>query len=194
VNKNNQILVILKEKLYLCVMQITKVDISKYRQMTNTPAGAIMLHILRRMGMTQKKLSILAGICPQHINALIKGSRRFSPESSLAIEDALCLDSDGLFYACQCNYDVTLAKRERQKKPNIKKLRKSTFWDVDLEKVDWHKGKRWAISRVLEYGCLDDFIEISKLYGRQSFVSELAKSQNVFEPNVMRNASTFGLL
>lgn len=162
--------------------------------MKSTPAGAILLHILQRTGVSQKSLSDISGILPQHINALIKGTRRFSPKSSLAIEKALNLEPDGLFYICQCNYDVTQAKRASQQKPDTSKLRKSTFWDVDLEKVDWQKGKRWAIQRILQYGCISDFIEISKIYGRNSFVEELNRSKLLLQPDVRHNASTFGLL
>lgn len=175
-------------------MILSSQDIACYRKMNSTPAGAILLHILRRMGISQKRLSEISGIRPQHINALIKGTRRFSPSSSLLIESALNLDSDGLFYACQCNYDITMAKMARQLRPNIYKLRKSTFWDVDLEKVDWLKGKRWAILRVLQYGCINDFIEIAHIYGPQSFLEEINNGKILLEPGVRANAESFGLL
>lgn len=175
-------------------MIITREDISRYRQMQNTPAGAILQHMLHRLGMSQKHLSELTGIRPQHINGLIKGSRRFSPESSLAIEAALNIEPDGLLYACQCNYDVTQAKMAMQKRPDIARLRKSTFWDVDLDRVDWQKGKYWAIKRVLQYGCVSDYVEISRLYGRQSFVDEIEKGKILLDPGARNNALSFGLL
>lgn len=154
----------------------------------------MLQHILNRIGMQQKELSQLTGILPQHINSLIKGTRRFSVSSSLAIEDALGIDTDGLLYKCQCNFDISQAKKDRQRKPDLTKLRKTTFWDVDLEKIDWQKGKRWAILRVLEYGCQNDFDEIAKLYGRNSFISEINRHSNDLSPAILNNANLFGLI
>lgn len=175
-------------------MRFSKSDISNYQRMTDTPAGAIMNHILHRVGMPQKELSKLTGIIPQHINALIKGTRRFSIEYSFIIEGALGMEACGFFYKCQCNYDIEQAKKEKQKKPDISRLRKATFWDVNLEKVNWQKGKRWAILRVLEYGCIDDYEEISRFYGRKSFLIEFMEAQRKCSDAMMRNASLFGLI
>lgn len=175
-------------------MRISKIDISIYLKMSNTPAGAILQHIINKIDVTQKQLSVMTGVLPQHINALIKGTRRFSPESSLRIEAALGLETNGFFYTCQCNYDITMAKKAKQSKPDFNSLRKSTFWDVDLEKVDWDKGRRWAIQRVLEYGCKGDFAEIARLYGIDSVREEFARLKRSHNGNLLRNASNFGLL
>lgn len=48
---------------------------------------------------------------------------------------------------------------------NISQLSTHLFWDVDREKIDFNKNKKWLISRVLEYGLLNDWIVINKYYG-----------------------------
>jgi len=48
---------------------------------------------------------------------------------------------------------------------NISQLSAHLFWDVDREKIDFNKNKKWLISRVLEYGLLNDWIIINKYYG-----------------------------
>lgn len=39
------------------------------------------------------------------------------------------------------------------------------FWDVDREKIDFNKNKKWLVHRVLEYGLLKDWILVYKYYG-----------------------------
>lgn len=175
-------------------MKAELIHYEDYLRMTETPAGAILRHVLGKLGVSQKRLSDIAGIRPQHVNALIMGSRRFSVESSLLIERVLGITIDGFFYKCQCNYDIAQAKKISQRKPDITKLRKSTFWDVDLEKVDWQRGKRWAILRVLEYGCESDINEIVRLYGRESFAAELGANQAVASVSMRHNASLSSLI
>lgn len=175
-------------------MKISEIDISCYEQMSETPAGAILRHILNRLGISQKELSHLSGISPQHINAFIMGTRRFSIKSSFKIEEALGIEPSGFFYKCQCNFDIEQLKKQMRRCPDISKLRKTTFWDVDLDKVNWQKGKRWAILRVLEYGCKGDFDEISSFYGRESFLSELKGYKRSLKGEILRNASLFNLL
>lgn len=175
-------------------MEISNIDISIYERMTETPAGAILRHILHRINMSQKELSIRADISTQHINALIKGTRRFSINSSFAIESSIGLEASGFFFKCQCNYDIRQKKKLMQKSPDISKLRRITFWDVNLEEVNWQKGKRWAILRVLEYGCKDDFDEISKFYGRESFLAEYNEYKGALRNVLLRNAVRFNLI
>lgn len=175
-------------------MKTSQIDISCYERMTATPAGAILRHILHRLGLSQKEFSCLSGISPQHINAYIKGTRRFSIKTSFKIEETLGIEATGFFYKCQCNYDVEQIKKSMRKSPDISKLRKATFWDVNLEEVNWQIGKRWAILRVLEYGCKDDFDEISRFYGRESFLSELKGYKSDLKGEIIRNASRFNLL
>ena len=45
------------------------------------------------------------------------------------------------------------------------------FWDIDRDKIDLVRSKKWLIKRVLEYGLLSDWILISDYYG----ISEIAE-------------------
>jgi hypothetical protein len=40
------------------------------------------------------------------------------------------------------------------------------FWDVDSEKVDLQQSKKWLVERVLEYGNLNDWKSLKKIYGQ----------------------------
>ena len=48
------------------------------------------------------------------------------------------------------------------KRPN---LRRTLFWDIDPDKIDYHKHARFVIGRVLTRGNLDDWLELRDFYG-----------------------------
>lgn len=39
------------------------------------------------------------------------------------------------------------------------------FWDVDVNKIDPSKNKRWFINRILEYGLINDWKLLINYYG-----------------------------
>ncbi|NCO55440.1 MAG: hypothetical protein COS14_05915 [Bacteroidetes bacterium CG02_land_8_20_14_3_00_31_25] len=51
------------------------------------------------------------------------------------------------------------------KEININQFSPHIFWDVDRQKIDFIKNKKWLIQRVLEYGLLNDWQIIYKYYG-----------------------------
>lgn len=48
---------------------------------------------------------------------------------------------------------------------SIKDLSKHLFWDTELKKLDFEKNKKIIISRVLDYGLINDWKIIYKYYG-----------------------------
>lgn len=53
------------------------------------------------------------------------------------------------------------------------------FWDVDVNKVDINKNKRWFVNRVLEYGLINDWKLIIKLYGLNEIVQIAMKIKSL---------------
>ena len=142
-----------------------------YLNMPSVPAGAILHRIAQKQHLAQTTLAERTGIIPQRINDLIMGRRRFTPHISLILEQALGISHLGFFYIIQSNHDVYLAYlSEKQDKPDINLLSQTTFWDVDLTKIDWTDSCDWAIRRVLEYGNPTEIKELYRFYGRDDFV------------------------
>lgn len=50
-------------------------------------------------------------------------------------------------------------------KRNRPNLRKTLFWDVDPDTIDYQKHARFVIERVLTRGNLDDWLELRDFYG-----------------------------
>lgn len=184
-------MVIRFEKIYyICSMKKLDKDIASYLNMPSVPSGAVLNRIIKKRKISQVDLALKTGILPQRINDLIMGRRRFTPEISIRIENALGIECEGLFYMIQANHDVYMSKmHSSQCKPNLETFSSSTFWDVDLQKVDWNKGRDWAIARVLEYGNREEVEEICRFYGC-AIVREIASKPQRFRlyEHVRRNS------
>ena len=143
-----------------------------YLNMSSVPAGAILYRIALQKHMHQTTLAQKTGLIPQRINDLIMGRRRFTPQNSFMLEQALDISLQGFFYKIQANHDIYQARLSRnQPKPDLNKLTPTTFWDVDLSKLEWMKCQDWAIRRVLEYGTQEEIEELHRFYGHDAFVN-----------------------
>lgn len=141
-----------------------------YLNMSSVPAGAILYRIAQQEHIHQTVLARKTGLIPQRINDLIMGRRRFTPQNSLLLEQALNIHSQGFFYKIQANHDIYQAQLNySQPKPDLDKLTQTTFWDVDLSRLEWKKCRDWAIRRVLEYGTKEEIEELYRFYGHDAF-------------------------
>jgi Family of unknown function (DUF6922) len=53
------------------------------------------------------------------------------------------------------------------------------FWDVDINKVDLENRKKWIVIRILQYGLIEDWKLLIKLFGIEE-ISEIAqKSRDI---------------
>jgi hypothetical protein len=53
----------------------------------------------------------------------------------------------------------------------------STFWDIDVNTLDYGKHKVFIIRRVLEYGLWTDIERLFKLYGLQEIIEVIEISR-----------------
>ncbi len=166
-----------------------------YLNMSSVPAGAILYRIAQQKNMSQTKLAQNTGLIPQRINDLIMGRRRFTPQNSFVLEQVLDISLQGFFYKIQANHDIYQAQlSDSQPKPNLSKLTPTTFWDVDLSKLEWMKCQDWAIRRVLEYGTKEEIEELHRFYGHDAFakIKENPKGFMLYDV-ALKNLKTVGL-
>lgn len=69
-------------------------------------------------------------------------------------------------------------------------FRNTCFWDVDKEKIDKEKNKNFIISRVLEYGTIDDVRNLMKNYTKNEIAEIVEKSFNISK----KTANFWGLI
>lgn len=146
-----------------------------YIHVEKTPAGKVLEHILRKANMSPCELAVHAGIHPERIAALIKGTLRFSVELSLKIEKVLQIGIAGFFYKIQANYDAYSALEDSQtaNHPDLSRYSKALFWDVRIERINWMKNAKWIIQRVFEYGNQEEIEETLRFYGKETVNEQL---------------------
>lgn len=53
------------------------------------------------------------------------------------------------------------------------------FWDVDYAKIDWHKSRRFVISRVVQYGTVTDWRKLKSFYGLKTIEEEMLQEKDL---------------
>jgi len=114
------------------------------------------------------------GEFPQTFNAIIKGKRNLPTSLALKIEKELGL-KEGELVVLQAYFDIEREKLKLPKRtPNLQKIRKSLFWDTDVEKLDWESYADSIIKRVFERGNKEEKEEITRFYGMKKIEQALS--------------------
>lgn len=62
----------------------------------------------------------------------------------------------------------------------LKDLKRTLFWEVDIESLDWRKDVEFIIGRVFDFGNLNDWRIVRDLYG-YSKIKEVAEKHIFFD-------------
>jgi hypothetical protein len=107
------------------------------------------------------------------LNAITKGKRKLNTALALKIEEKLGLE-EGTLALLQTYFDINEEKSKlKQSSPNLSKLRKSLFWDTDINKIDWSKQYRAVIQRIFERGNESERNEVIRFYGQEKIKNAL---------------------
>lgn len=128
--------------------------------------GIILKRELERLGIKQRPFALSLAEHPQTFNAITKGKRSLTPQLAIKIDKNLGI-KEGTFYLLQAHFEIEkiIADKKKSTSPDLRKLRKSLFWDTDLEKIEWEKRYKAVIRRVFEYGNEKEKNEIIRFYG-----------------------------
>lgn len=143
---------------------------------------------LRKKNITQRKLAEQTGISYQTINAIIAGKRNLTIEQSLKIADVMGYEEPFLALL-QTYYDI---EKIREKEldtlyQGIPRIRKSLFWDVDFDTINWGKYKKAVVNRVLQRGSKDEIEEIIRFYNLSMNELQKYKTKNTIPYNLSEN-------
>lgn len=143
-------------------------------QVRGVHPGAILKRELARQSLKNVQLASAIDEYPQTIHAIIKGKRGVNPKLSIKL-GAFFRVSDDYFMLLQAAYEVrqALFKHRKDAPPIASKLRKSLFWDTNIETIDWEKHKRAIIQRVFERGTQREIEELIKFYGMDEVRKEV---------------------
>ncbi|MCB0473898.1 MAG: helix-turn-helix domain-containing protein [Flavobacteriaceae bacterium] len=135
--------------------------------------GKVLERELRKRSLKQRPFALSIGEHPQALNAITRGKRGINTALALKIEDKLGLE-EGSFVLLQAFYEIRKEKKKEgtnSKTPDFSILRKSLFWDTDIENIDWKKRYKAVIRRILERGNDLEKREIIRLYGIKKVTS-----------------------
>lgn len=140
--------------------------------------GIVLNRLLDKKHISQRPFALMIGEYPQTINAITKGRRKLNTALALKIEKQLELQ-EGTLAILQTYFDI---EEEKQKAslfntPNLSIIRKSLFWDTDINKIDWDKQYKAVIQRVFERGNEMEKNEMERFYGKPTISNVLAHNK-----------------
>lgn len=128
--------------------------------------GAVLARELKKRAIRQRPFALAIGEHPQTFNSIIKGKRSMNIGLALKIEKELGLE-EGTLPLLQVYYDIAVEKQKLENtKPDLSLLRRTLFWDTDIEKIDWQKQYKAIINRVFERGNDKEKNELISFYGK----------------------------
>lgn len=126
---------------------------------------------MKKKSLSQRPFALSIDEHPQTLNAIVKCRRDFSIALALKIEKELGLE-EGSLAILQTYYDIQKEKEGRlSRNPDFSILRKSLFWDTDIDNLDWEKQYRAVIRRVFERDNEAEKKELIRFYGSKRVTS-----------------------
>ncbi|MEQ8474079.1 MAG: plasmid maintenance system antidote protein [Marinoscillum sp.] len=135
--------------------------------------GIVLDRELRKRSIRQRPFALSINAHPQTLNAITKGRRSLNTSLALKIEEKLGLE-EGTLAILQTYYDVRMERgKHHSKTPDLSMLRKSLFWDTDINSLDWGKKYKAVIRRVFERGNEAEKNEMVRFYGADKVESAI---------------------
>lgn len=129
--------------------------------------GIVLKRELKKRSLKQRPFAMAIQEHPQTLNAITNGKRNINIALALKIEKKLDLE-EGTLAILQAYYEISKEKEKLESKaPNLSLLRRSLFWDTDINRIDWQKQSKAVIKRVFERGNETERDEIHRFYGKQ---------------------------
>lgn len=121
------------------------------------------------LGLSLSELARRAGTSAAALSRYESGWRRFEVGTLRKIAVAL---------GCDLKIELTPVRppRPRSRRTAMTKLTR-LFWDHDLKPGDLKRHPAWVISRILEYGNLDDVRILQSVIGKREFLRKVAGSR-----------------
>ena len=132
---------------------------------------------LKKRNLNQRQFAISINEYPQTLNAIINAKRNMNTDLSIKIEKEFDFE-EGFLMILQVYYDIKQSKIDLNYKPDLTKIRKATFWDTSIEKIDWKLMKIALIKRILVYVNDNEIEEINRFYGND-YVDEINKKHPI---------------
>lgn len=128
--------------------------------------GIVLERELEKRSLKKRPFALSIGESAQAINNITKGKRKIPVSLALKIEKELELE-EGSIVILQSYYDIKLEKEKIKDTPKLSILRKSLFWDTDINRIDWNRQHKAVIHRIFERGNDEEREETIRFYGQR---------------------------
>lgn len=128
--------------------------------------GIVLERELEKRSLKKRPFALSIGESAQSINNITNGKRKIPVALALKIEKELQLE-EGSIVILQSYYDIKLEKEKMKETPKLSVLRRSLFWDTDIDRIDWNRQHKAVIKRVFERGNDDEKNETIRFYGKR---------------------------
>ena len=129
--------------------------------------GIILEREFKKRALHKRPFALSIGEHPQTLNAITKGKRKLNTALALKIEEKLSLE-EGTLALLQTYFDINEEKLKRENKtPNLEIIRKSLFWDTDINLIVWDRHYKAIIRRIFERGNETEKQELIHFYGNE---------------------------
>ncbi len=154
--------------------------------------GAILKRALKKIGLKNNELANSIGEYAQTISAILNEKRGINPNLSIKLGKEFGVEYD-YFMVLQASYEVKKLqlKKPNSETPDLKKIRKSLFWDTHFNTIDWAKNRKAIIKRIFERGNDIEIKEIIAFYGKKAVSKELKNIKNDFLPSFKYNVNKY---
>lgn len=134
--------------------------------------GIVLERELEKRLLKKRPFAISIGESAQAINNITKGKRKIPVAMALKIEKELDLE-EGSIVVLQSYYDIKFEKDKMKETPKLSILRRSLFWDTDINKIDWNRQHKAVINRIFERGNDEEKNETIRFYGKRKVETAL---------------------
>lgn len=157
---------------YVCFVE------KRFEKYKGIHPGLILERELKKRNIGQRPFALAIDIAPQSFNQFIKAKRVLPVSTALKADKELELEH-GTLALLQTYYEIEKAyKKIKKTTPDLSIIRKSLFWDTDIDQVDWSKQYASIIKRVFERGNDLEKKEITKFYGNAKIKAVISKVAN----------------
>ncbi len=141
--------------------------------------GIVLDREFKKRAIQQRPFALSISEHPQTLNAITKAKRKLNTALALKIEEKLGLE-EGTLALLQTYFDINEEKnKQNQNTPKLSLLRKSLFWDTDINKIDWSKQYKAVIQRIFERGNEAEKDEVIRFYGQEKVKMALLNQNNL---------------
>ena len=168
----------------LCIFAKRMVMRRKIDILKGIHPGKIIARDLKKRNLSQRAFAASIGEHSQTLNAIITGRRNLTTEMSLKIEQSFGYE-EGFLLTLQAFYEITSYKNRiaSNSVSGVPAIRRSLFWDMNFDTIDWGLYKRAIIARVMERGNEAEKQEIAHFYKINPTTLDSYKPSNAYRIN-----------